>query len=216
MKTKIQSRPCDFFSPHGITPGDVHRKPRSRRIAVAFVILACVANISSASSGGGGGTNFTTTYYEQGKLIRAGEDVEALGPNLMGDSINEYSGSLSFTQTDVDLPGNNALAVAVARHIATGSRQAALTGGLFGDWDLEIPHLHTLVAPRQVGQSGWYGLAADGVTYTEARCSQFQVPPTAKGGTAAGVQFFFSWIWWDGYHLSVPGAGDQTLVSRYP
>jgi hypothetical protein len=66
---------------------------------------------SAAPSVVGGGTDAPTpkTYFEQGILVRSGEVIEALGPNLMGDSINEYSGALEFTQMDVSLPGNNAL-----------------------------------------------------------------------------------------------------------
>lgn len=60
-----------------------------------------------------------TNYFEQGLLMRSGETVGALGPNLMGDSINDYSGALEFSQTDVSLPGNNALPVAVG-HRAPG------------------------------------------------------------------------------------------------
>src|ERR1700719_4494394 len=101
--------------------------------AAAWMTLLASSSVMALSTGGGGGTpTFTTTYYEQGNLIRAGEEVQALGPNLMGDTVNEYSGSLAFTQTDFELPGNNPLSMAVARHLATGSRQAALAGGLFG------------------------------------------------------------------------------------
>jgi YD repeat-containing protein len=169
---------------------------------------------TSIGGGGGGGTTvFTTTYYEQGNLIRAGENVAGLGPDLMGDTINEYSGTLEFTQNDFAIPGNNALPMAVGRHLATGTRQAALAGGLFGDWDLEIPHLHTL-SSVVAGQGDWKGLAADGVTYTESRCSQFQVPGPAGGGTGSSLVAIFSMQWWDGYHLYAPGSGDQTLVGR--
>lgn len=64
-----------------------------------------------------------TNHFEQGLLMRSGETVGALGPNLMGDSINDYSGALEFSQTDASLPGNNALPVAVGRRLVTGSKQ---------------------------------------------------------------------------------------------
>jgi RHS repeat-associated protein len=166
---------------------------------------------SSGSSGGG-----TYDYFEQDRLIRSGEVIEPLGPNLMGDKVNEFNGVLEFTQEDVSLPGNNVIPVAVGRHLVTGVTQPSLAEGLFGDWDLEIPHLQTLAPMSVSGTADWFGLAADGNTYNDYRCSQFAHPPNMVG-TSGGSHVLLSpdW-WWDGYHLDVPGAGNQTLISRYP
>jgi RHS repeat-associated protein len=163
---------------------------------------------SSSSSSGGD----TTQYYEQDRLIRSSEVIQPLGPNLMGDEVNEFNGVLGFTQEDVSLPGNNALPVAVGRHLVTGVPHAA--NGLFGDWDLEIPHLQTFAAGSTTGN--WYGLAADGITYNNYRCSEFAQPPTMVGSSHGSPILLGPDFWWDGYHLDVPGAGDQTLISRYP
>lgn len=187
--------------------------------ALWFTHASAQSPSSIGGGGGGGGTvSYNTTYYEQDKLLRSGEVIEALGPTLMGDHVNEYNGTLEFQQTDVSLPGNNALPVSVGRRAVTGSRELALAGGLFGDWDLDIPHLHTLGPAHVLNQGDWSGLAADGVTYTSQRCSQIQVPKnisvTAPSG---GGTTLYNWIqWWDGYHLYAPGSGDQTLLARYP
>lgn len=157
---------------------------------------------------GGGTTPTTTNYFEQGVLIRSGQTVAALGPNLMGDRVNEYSGGLEFTQTDVSLPGNSNLPVAVGRHLATGTRQAWLNSGLFGDWDLEIPRLHTIAAANGT----WYGNGT--IAPNLLRCSQFQTPPSAStGGNPAALAQPDKF--WSGYHLYVPGSGDQTMLGRY-
>jgi RHS repeat-associated protein len=191
-----------------------------RLAAVWLALAALVAPTAMAQrstspdatpGGGGGGTTPVTTYYEQGILIRSGETVEALGPNLMGDSVNEYSGGLEFSHTDVSLPGNNALPVAVGRHLATGTRQTTLGTGLFGDWDLEIPHLRTIAAQAQ---PNWYGGGLN--TPNLYRCSQFLSPPwssVVSGGKSVSV---YPYIFWDGYRMYIPGAGDQTMLSRYP
>lgn len=150
----------------------------------------------------------STNYFEQGSLTRSGGTLESLGQNLMGDAFNEYSGSLEFTHTDVSLPGNNKLQVSVGRHLATGTRLATLRGGLFGDWDLEIPHLHTVVANSDT----WYGNGT--VSPNLFRCSQFQMPPAAAYSSPEGPRLAFSWQYWDGYHLYVPGSGDQTMLGR--
>lgn len=150
------------------------------------------------------------SYFEQGILARSGETVEAQGPNLMGDQVNEYSGDLSFTQLDVSLPGNNALPVHVARHRGASTLQAYGAGGLFGDWDLDIPHLNSVAAAPH---PNWYG---SGSPTNFSRCSQFQEPPYTGISTYYGTMNYFARTFWDGYHLHVPGKGDQTLLSRSP
>ena len=180
--------------------------------ALCALVLGLTTFGASATTPGGGGTDPVPpkTYYDQGVLIRAGETVEALGPNLMGDTINEYSGGVEFTQTDVTLPGNSALAVAVGRHRAYGTIQAYQATGLFGDWDLEIPHLHTIATQPE---PNWYG-GRDKTNFN--RCSQFQDPPFTYAYVAAGSLSYSSNAFWDGYHLYVPGSGDQTLLKRNP
>jgi RHS repeat-associated protein len=166
---------------------------------------------SGSSSGGG-----TYDYYEQDRLIRSGEVIQPLGPNLMGDNVTEFNGVLEFTQEDVSLPGNSAIAVAVGRHLVTGVTQPSLAEGLFGDWDLEIPHLQTLAPNPPLGTPDWTGLAADGNTYNDYRCSEFAHPPNMVGTSGGSYVLLTPDWWWDGYHLDVPGAGNQTLISRYP
>ena len=198
----------------------LHRRPGSAlraRLAwgvgaLAAWLVAGPAVAAIPGGGGGGGTEpFATVYYEQGNLVRSGELVQALGPDLMGDKVNEYNGGLEFEHVDVSLPGNSALAVSVGRRLATGSRQAALNQGLFGDWDLTIPHLRTLTGAGPTDT--WSGRNTSGGASLQ-RCSEFQTPswlPTVVQGLPSFVD---ASKWWDGYHLSMPGAGEQTLLRR--
>lgn len=149
-----------------------------------------------------------TNYFEQGLLMRSGETVGALGPNLMGDSINDYSGALEFSQTDVSLPGNNALPVAVGRRLVTGSKHLPNPTGAFGDWDLEIPRLHAVAMQDGV----WYGNGPISVNLN--RCSQLRPPPQTSVYGGSKMYTVTGYKYWDGYHLYVPGSGDQTMVSR--
>jgi RHS repeat-associated protein len=145
-------------------------------------------------------------YSEQGKLIRAGEAVGTLGADLFGDKINLYTGTVEFIQTDVSLPGNNALPVSVGRRLATGGE--ALAGGIgaaFGDWELEIPHLHGVFAES----TGWQTLNG-GVS----RCTGFSVAPTVSGSGGGS-----SWAgdeYWHGHFIYVPGAGSQEILIKSP
>jgi hypothetical protein len=102
-------------------------------------------------------------YSEQNKLIRAPQAYTRLGADLFGDKVNLYTGALEFVQTDVALPGNSALPVSVGRRLVTGNEP--LKGGMFGSWDLEIPHLHGIFSRSP----GWRN-----ISNTAARCRQFK------------------------------------------
>jgi hypothetical protein len=165
------------------------------------------ASPNALPGGGSGDPVPPKTYYEHGVLIRSGETIEPLGPNLMGDSINEYSGGVVFSQMDVSLPGNNALPVEIGRYRAFGAPQT-YGYGLFGDWDLAIPRLYTVATQPE---PNWYG-NRDKTNYS--RCSQFMDPPFTYAYVAGGSLSYSSNAFWDGYHLYVPGSGDQTLLKR--
>ncbi|MBQ5963320.1 hypothetical protein [Massilia sp. ZL223] len=135
-----------------------------------------------------------TTYSEQEKLIRAPRAFTALGTGLFGDKVNLYTGNLEFIQTDVVIPGNSPLRVGVGRRLEAG--RDAVTGGLFGQWDLDIPHLHGVYSQLR----GWVGAGN-----TTTRCSSFGAPgsvTTNDGASWSGTEF------WHGAFLYVPGMGD--------
>ena len=191
-----------------------------RRVRTAWgsgVLAVCLAAVPAAAvvprgdDEGGGTEPFATVYYEHGNLVRSGEVVQALGPDLMGDKVNEYNGGLEFEHVDVSLPGNSALAVGVGRRLATGTRQAALNQGMFGDWDLTIPHLRTLTGAGP--NDTWSGRGANGGA-TLQRCSEFQTPSWLPTVVQGQPSFIDASRWWDGYRLSVPGAGEQILLRR--
>jgi RHS repeat-associated protein len=171
---------------------------------------AADAAVDPGDDGGGSTTTRVPTFFDQGVLVRSGEVIQPLGPNLMGDTINEFTGSLAFHHTDVALPGNNALRVAVGRQLATGMRQAAPGTGLFGDWDLEIPHLHTVAIHDHPTWYGGNGLGA----FNLNRCSQLTEPPTSNYLANNRIVDIPASSWWSGYQLYVPGVGDQTLFKR--
>lgn len=172
--------------------------------------LTPLAVVDPGDGSGGSTTVRVPTFFEQGIVVRSGEVIRPLGPNLMGETLSEYSGGLAFRHTDVALPGNNALPVEVGRHLAVGTRQAALLSGLFGDWDLEIPRLHTVAFQDK---PNWYG--GDGLgSYNLSRCSQLVKPPSSSYTAGNKVVGLNPGSWFSGYQLYVPGVGDQTLFRR--
>ena len=147
-----------------------------------------------------------STYFEQGKLVRAGEAVGTLGADLFGDKINLYTGTVEFIQSDVSLPGNNALPVSVGRRLATGSEALSdRTDAAFGDWELEIPHLHGVFA----ASTGWQ-TENGGIS----RCTGFSAARTVSGANGAST-----WVgdeYWHGHFMYVPGAGSQEILIKSP
>lgn len=152
---------------------------------------------------GGGGTFDPANYFENRQLIRAPNAVGILGSNLFGDNINIYRGSLEFVQTDVNLEGNNTLPVSVSRRLTTGGRWN-YGGGLFSEWELEIPHMHGTF----ITGAGWKGRDITGQSNT-LRCSNFNAPADLGSTPPWRAREF-----WSGNFLSVPGYGTQEVLTR--
>lgn len=142
----------------------------------------------------------TTVYTEQGQLTRGSQNVTALGADLMGDRVNLYTGALEFNVTDVSLPGNNALPVAVGRRMSVGRDRYVV--GHFGDWDLDIPRLSGVFDAR----TGWIN-SASGTN----RCSGYSAPPNA---VISGTAWWYPEEFWQGNTLYVPGSGGQEILLR--
>lgn len=195
-----------------------------------------VLALLSAVAGAQGDT--VNLAYHQGQLPRAQDAIKTLGPDLFGDRVNLYDGSFSFEQTDVSLPGNSALRVAVSRKWAP---RAWRVRGAMADWDLETPRIHGTFADPE-GFVPWGGSAADrcsgfgapaGVTrgsgmqwdYNRSPNAPTKVMPavsrlpergspgttTTSGGSARD---FSSFDFWSGTYITVPGQGSQEILKR--
>jgi len=141
-----------------------------------------------------------SSSYLAGKLPTAPDSVAAYGPDLFGDKASLYNGSLEFEQTDISLPGNSALPVALTRRYSPG-RHPVVRGQL-GDWDLALPRISGTFS-----DVGW--LTATGGTN---RCSNYTAPPSVNGGSVA----FVASDYWQGTTMDVPGQGAQELLRRAP
>lgn len=78
-------------------------------------------------------------WEEYSKLIKSREHITAEGPQLFGDAVNLYTGELSFAVSDVSIPGNNNLPVALGRKYAVPGE--GIPNLPMGDWDIDIPYL---------------------------------------------------------------------------
>ena len=186
---------------------------KSGVLATALVVSATVLSF---------GAHAQSTWD---KSIKSAENIAALDYNGFGDSINQYSGSLAFQATDLSIPGNFAIPVSVGRsYSAEMGRMTAAKHNpahpmndylfdtrqyLFGDWDLEIPHVGATFS-----QLGWQ---IDSTTPLN-RCSVLgQVQ--ANGAAATGLPLapanagdfgdFFH-----GYQLSANGKSETLMLAN--
>lgn len=139
---------------------------------------------------------------EYSQRIKKAETVAPLGDNLFGESVNYYTGETTFSTTDVDLPGNDALPVRLTRRInATASNERIRP--VFAGWDLDVPYLTGNFA----ASAGWI---VSGTTPGN-RCSGGFAPPPAAGS-------YRSWspnVFWRGISMHANG-GTQALLKSSP
>ena len=172
-------------------------------LIVAFAAAPCISRAQ-------------TLPQEYTDLIRAQNTVGSLDSALLGERIDYYTGHVDFVATDVSLPGNSALPVAVGRRYSVQANPAAVVPErAFGDWDIEVPHLEGIVAT----DVGW---TVPG-THPNNRCSAFAGAPSAVVTTASiqhAGEVVATTIPWEqystGYRLAVPGYGRRELLKRSP
>lgn len=149
-------------------------------------------------------------WEEYDKLIKSAQTVKSEGPALFGDSVNLYTGATSFATTDVSIPGNFAIPVALGRRFAhaTDTRNRP-----FGDWDWDVPYISGTFSHAE----GWVlGRAVPSATAN--RCSSVTSvesarPPWVKvqSDTPVRAPAVEEWEYWSGYRMVVSG-GDQELL----
>lgn len=178
-------------------PTGADRVPRTLALTPIALSLMLWSTGASAQS--------TTSFKEQYKLIKAPGAVAAIGSDLFGDKVNMYTGGLEFVQTDVSLPGNNSLPVALGRRLLAGRH--LFEDHPFSRWDIDLPYMHGVFAKGSLSLEGWKSSDGSG-----ARCSNFGAPPETRGLNGSSI-----WTpseFWQGNFMYVPGHGDQQLLRR--
>ncbi|MEI2430694.1 wall associated protein [Lysobacter yananisis] len=135
-------------------------------------------------------------WDELGKRLQASQKVEPLGPNLAGDEVRLSNGALSFSVTDVSLPGNDKLPVALTRSFVVRDRKDVRNDGMLADWQIEAPNINGVFAPDWVGSSAANALK---------RCSVGGLPPAPSK--------YRTRDFWQGIQLDVPGGGELLLAA---
>lgn len=135
-------------------------------------------------------------WTDSHERIKSSQAVSALGPNFAGDQVSLSNGALSFSVTDVSLPGNDGLPVAFTRTYTVRDRKDALTDGMLGDWEVDIPNISGSFTTDWIVQGAIPG----------NRCSNTGRPPLP------GPSDFWYSDYWRGLTIDLPGTGSQELL----
>ncbi|MFT4257598.1 MAG: hypothetical protein QM599_11650 [Pseudoxanthomonas sp.] len=130
-------------------------------------------------------------WEEYDRLAEMGRSIAPLkADDMFGDSVDLYSGGLSFSATDVSLPGNNALPVSVGRKLVIANRKDyPAFDYAFDNWDLDIPNISAVFSTQ--GNATW--------------CTS-NAPPIVTPGIDPDK-------YWNGHHANLPGGGELLLVN---
>ncbi|KAF1706321.1 RHS repeat protein, partial [Pseudoxanthomonas sacheonensis] len=178
---------------------------------VSVAALACAILSSELSAQ-------TAVEYGEKSLNPYMHQQETFGPlndGMFGESINLSTGGISFSQTDLSLPGNSALPVALTRRLVVDGNKSPTHANdidlwkdfAFGEWELDVPYLSGTYSNTE----GW---TVDTAT-PNARCTS----PTSNAQYAPKLvslngAYFYSFSFWAGISLYVPGQGEQSVSTR--
>lgn len=127
---------------------------------------------------------------EWGTRISSRQSVAPLTSDLFGEEVSLYDGTTSFVATDVSIPGNFDIPVAISRRAKLGVPGGSSPQELFGEWEIELPYLKGMYGDDP--SSYWKTFGPDG----NARCSVGVIPG------------------WGSNALSLPGGGGGLLLER--
>ena len=168
----------------------------------AALVRTCIGLLLAAASIATLPTASAQTMYEweqYEKRVDSARSVVALGTDLFGDSVGLQNGNLSFSVTDVDVPGNNALPVRFTRTYAVENTFAEQNIDMLADWDADVPRLSGVFATEWLAGT------------STNRCSS-QVPPTVSAEIA---HLFPLSSFWQGVNISIPGVvSGEMLVTE--
>jgi hypothetical protein len=132
----------------------------------------------------------------------ANDSVTAETTDLLGERIDLNSGSISFKHTDVSLPGNSALPVAISR-LHKSKAYSNFNRTDFSDWALDIPYIQTTTI--QINEmAGPWGLSP-------ARECSGELEQSAE--LVDGYRFDSN-DFYNGETIHIPGKINEKLLAR--
>lgn len=134
------------------------------------------------------------TWEEFSKRITASAAVSPLEPDFSGELVQLSNGALSFSVTDISIPGNDDLPVEFVRNYSVFNRKDYGDLGMLGDWTVGVPSISAVFAPD------WLL----GYAKTADRCTTDGVPSQAFP--------FDVTDFWQGLQIDLPGGAGGELL----
>ena len=142
-----------------------------------------------------------TPQMEYGRTLKDYQSISPASDTPFGESINPITGELRFSQSDIVLKGLGP-DIVLTRSTRTSQHGGGDDSPEFGDWDLSIPRIETLLKdnPKTTVPAGenW----RVGISNTLNRCTQFEAPTLAMDD------------WWHGYDFITEDGGRQLILKR--
>lgn len=153
-------------------------------------------------------------YDDFDTQTKGSDHVGSLGPDAFGDQTDFYSGATTFLVTDVSLPGNSDLPVALQRSLKAyddGMDTSIYSlPATFLTWTrFEVPYLSGIFKHN----AGW--VSTDLHDPTQQRCSITAGPP-AVSQSSGKAETWEREEYWHGNHLVLPGGASQGLATALP
>ncbi|UPG96709.1 hypothetical protein L2Y97_13275 [Luteibacter aegosomatissinici] len=179
-----------------------------RRLAFGLLLLSAIG-VSHAQT--------TNPEDEYKKLVRVNDQLAPLGDTPFGEQIDLHDGSLTFSAVDIKIAGNGPVIQIGRTFKADGDADIRKDNASFGDWDIELPRLSTVVSDQHTLTDGdsHKGWLVNSIVMTD-RCTNFREPPSMTLGRP-GSEPLESDQWWnEGYLLRIPGEESQDMLARAP
>ena len=161
---------------------------------LALALLACSAILPAYAQ-----SESRQPWDEYDRKIKAAQEIAAFGPDLFGDAVNLSNGALSFSVTDVSIPGNSKLPVEFKRTLSVGNRKGyRYNDAPLADWDIDIPRI------SGVFQTG----AGFRSPCTATTAAQARPPQVVLSGIPFAAQDY-----WSGNQADMPYGGEMLLVN---
>ena len=153
-------------------------------------------------------------YGEYEKSVQNGKTITTLGPNLFGDQVDLSHGGLSFSATDVSLPGNNELPVAFTRtNTIRNVKGYAIYDFSMADWQLDIPNISFESIFEWQDQRCSVSSAASVVPpYIQTQTTDTNPNSITYGMITTNI--IRPSHYWHGFKAQMPGGGELLLVNN--
>jgi YD repeat-containing protein len=185
-----------------------HQVSLVRRGLAAMTMIVCVASIGIVHAN----SDEATPEEQFHRRIKMSDDIVPLGESAFGESVDLYTGELSFRQVDITLKGTGP-DIVIARTFSPGWRTSLdfPEDGAFADWQLDVPRLSSLVGAEASGAYAGFGAQwqANGQN-PDLRCANMTHAPQLPGTNGP---LFDSLDWWHGYSLVTAEGGGQSVLS---